>query len=83
MSDGAFRKITYTVELLTDDDVIAFDQMSLDEINYQITEGHCVGVYHMTEAKPLTGPEMVQALYEFGSDPSFFQLDDAGNVVED
>ena len=59
------------------------DWDDLGALNYDITDGHCVGGFEITEEKELTGKEAADALIALGSDPGFFQLNDAGEDCED
>jgi hypothetical protein len=59
-----------------------YDPDSLEDLSYDITEGDCVGNFLMGKSKELTGKQMADKLYELGSEPAFFQLDDDGNSTK-
>ena len=56
---------------------------SLKDIDYETMEGHSVGRFGDTTEEKLTPPQMAKALIDFGSEPSFFQLDESGNTLEE
>ena len=59
------------------------DGQSLEDIDYEITEGNNSGVVSMVKHnQELSGKEMSKKLKEQGSDPEFFHLDDDGEEVE-
>lgn len=73
-----FRKLTFTVELLVNNDDIDADELTLRDMAYEMTEGGAVGRVSLKSDTTITKKKMVAALYEFGSDPSFFYLADDG-----
>jgi hypothetical protein len=77
-----FYKTRIIVEVLSEDTPLS-DGMTLSEIDYAITEGDCVGVHSIESVTELTGKEVADELYAFGSTPDFFMLDDNGNLTEE
>lgn len=76
-----FYKTTFTIEVLSEEPL--GDELTLSQIDYAITEGPCVGFTLLNRQEELTSKQMADALYEAGSDPGFFQLDDDGNEKGD
>jgi hypothetical protein len=76
-----FFKTIVTFEVLSDEP-IPYD-VSLDDIVEEAREGRYVGRMGARKEVPLTGFGMARALEDFGSDPSFFELDDEGNHSEE
>jgi hypothetical protein len=80
----AKKKIIYKsvlrVEILSEEPLP--DSVSLDTVNYQITDGDWSGAldweWHNAE---LHGAEGAKALMNQGSDPEFFQMDEDGNEI--
>jgi hypothetical protein len=56
---------------------------SLDDLNYQITDGDCSGVVKQGKAKVLKGKAAVKAVKSQASDTDFFRMDDKGNELDD
>jgi hypothetical protein len=82
MSNRKFYKHSVTVVFLAEDSPLDFE--TLGDINYAITDGPCVGLFPTDEScVEVTGKEAAELLSEFGSEPSFFNLDDEGNDVDD
>ena len=75
-----FYKTTFTVEVLSE---LPLGDLGLEDIQYEITEGHCSGVTTTSEVKELSGPEMAKELLAQGSDPEFFDLDADGKDFRD
>jgi hypothetical protein len=65
-----FYKTVISIEILSDE--LYPDCVTLEQINYDITEGHCSGRL-LTEVhnEELTKEQMAEALIAQGSDPSF------------
>ncbi len=76
-----FYKTAFTIEVLSEDEF--GECLTLSQIAWAIDEGPCVGRMSCAEATEISPKLMAYTLHEFGSDPSFFMLDDAGNKVED
>lgn len=80
MSDRKFYKTIVTFVVLSEEPI---EGMDLGAISYESDNGDIVRgdlEYDTTEISGITAAEM---LYEVGSDPGFFQLDDNGNDSED
>lgn len=52
--------------------------LPLKDVAYMIDEGDCVGQVTQAESKEMTPKNMARALYRYGSEPGFFQLNDDG-----
>lgn len=76
-----FYRTTYTFEVLSESPI--GDCVSLEGLAEACDTGDCVGRFGETVATELTGPEAVSALYEFGSEPGFFQLAESGRLLRD
>jgi hypothetical protein len=74
-----YRQV-FEIEVLSDDEPIDGD---LENIRYQITDGHCSGVIHETICETVTPERMAKLLIAQGSDPEFFGLNENGEEVED
>jgi hypothetical protein len=61
-------KTLYTIEVLSDEPL---GEVNLGELQYEITEGHCSGVFREKSRDELTEYEMAKALIRQGSDPEF------------
>jgi hypothetical protein len=70
-STGLFKSV-YRIEVLSDENWTSND---LENINYQITEGHSSGVVTLVASGELTAEEMSKELTAQGSDPEFFGLE--------
>lgn len=75
-----FFKTIVQIEILSEDEPYP-DGKSLQDINYDITDGHCSGVVKTIKSEQLTGADAAEALLSQGSDPYFFQLDNEGNEI--
>jgi len=74
-----FRSIIQ-IEIISDAPIP--DGMSLDDINYQITEGDYSGKIETTiDNQKLYGKTAVNAIINQGSDTDFFGIDDEGNEI--
>lgn len=72
-----FFKTTYTVEVLSEDTPAS--GIELRQLDYNITDGDCVGTCKDDGGVALTEKEMAAALYEAGSTPDFFQIENGEN----
>jgi len=70
----------FTICVLSEDVPLEVDDLS--DVDYEIDQGDCVGGTLEVEAAPLTAKETVDKLYEFGSEPGFFRLDEDGEDVD-
>lgn len=76
-----YYKTTFEVVVLSEEPITDID---LEDIPYLVNEGN--GVLHTfvaTDEKKLYGKEMAEQLYDAGSEPEFFNLDDNGEIVDD
>ena len=71
---------TFTIKILSEDKPL-YD-LNLEDMNYEVTEGHHVLHSMDCKAKNVSGKKMADLLYDCGSDPGFFQLNDKGEVDE-
>jgi hypothetical protein len=77
-----FYRTVMQVEILSEDEPYG-EGVSLEEINYAITEGHCSGVIKCESSLEVTPKQMASLLIAQGSDPEFMQLDKNGNIIKD
>lgn len=80
ISARKFYETTITIRVLSEE---PFEFNDLDDIHYAIDQGDCVGHVAEDGAKTLDAKETVALLYEFGSEPGFFQLTDDAQDVPD
>lgn len=73
-----YRTVFY-VEVLSQDNPTG--NLEIDGIAAAITGGDCSGDLKVVSVQEVTGPEMAELLVAQGSDPGFFQLDDAGRSI--
>jgi hypothetical protein len=73
MEKRTFYKTVVTIEILHEEPLSA--SMSLEDIEYLITEGHCSGEVSVGLAYEMTEDEMRAALISQGSDPEFFGIE--------
>lgn len=66
---GLYR-IVYKIEVLADSPIHQ-EPLSLKDIAYEITDGHCSGVFLDTEVEEVSKERMSELLIAQGSDPSF------------
>lgn len=78
MSNRKFYRTVYTVEVLSEEPV---GEMSLADLDYEITEGHSSGRFLSTENEEVDGKKMAELLKAQGTDPEFFQLNDEGEDI--
>lgn len=79
MSPRKFYKTVIEVVVLSER---PYGPKRLSDVAYDIMDGDCVGGWDATESKEIDGRAAADLLYEFGSEPGFFQLDDEGNDVD-
>jgi hypothetical protein len=79
MTKRKFYKTIITVEVLSEKPLQYSD---LSHVHYEITDGHCSGIYSNDSPKILNGKQTAKALLKQGSDPEFFCLDKNGNDSE-
>jgi hypothetical protein len=80
ISKRKFYKTIITIEVLSEE---PYNPDSVQEIDYDITDGDCSGKFDVVESIEVDAPTMAALLKSQGSDPEFFQLDDEGNDLED
>jgi len=77
-----FFKTIIQIEVLSEGQPV--DDLDLRQIAHEICDGDCVGASSLISKQELTGKECADELYELGSEPEFFGLDDDGNsTIED
>jgi hypothetical protein len=76
MSERKFYVTEVKIRVLSEDEPWEGD---LSDLSYDITEGHFVGYDFGTQISQVSAEEMALSLVEAGSDPGFFDLDEAGN----
>ena len=75
-----FFKTTITVTVLSENP-LGLVCNDLGELHYRITNGDCVGTIKDASHEQITGKQCADTLYELGSEPDFFRLDDEGNTI--
>jgi hypothetical protein len=76
-------KKTIKVEILSDYPFDEnFEEMSLSDIDYEITEGMWSGQIEEIDTTELEGHEAVNAIQNQGSSPDFFGMDEEGNELD-
>ena len=83
MTKRKFYKVTFTIELLCEDEARAHGDWDLDDIKYQMTEGECSGVIKPHAVEELDGLQVANALMDQGSDTEFFGLTQSGTDTEE
>ena len=76
----AFYRKTMRIEVLSEEPLGSC--LSLGQIDYAISEGDCVGRLTEVLEETVTPKQCANLLYEFGSEPGFFQLNDDGKTIE-
>lgn len=72
-----YYKTTITFTVLSEEPIPP--HADLQYIAVESMEGRYVGNFSAVEEAQLDGPAMAAALYEAGSEPSFFSLNDEGS----
>lgn len=80
-SSRTFHRTVYQVEVLSEEPLDP--DLSLEDIAYAITEGHCSGDYQCTVAEEVDGPAMAALLRKQRSDTEFFGLTHDGRDVDE
>lgn len=78
--ERTFHRQVYVVEVLSEEEL---PDMSLEDLAYEINEGHCSGQFLESFHQEVGGPCMAKLLQGQGSDPEFFQLTPEGDDTED
>lgn len=68
-SPRKFYRQVFEIEVLIDGEPL--QSPNLEEIRYQITEGHCSGVLVETACKEVTSREIASLLWAHDTDPDF------------
>jgi hypothetical protein len=77
-----FYRTVIQIEILSEDEPFG-DGKTLEEINDEITYGHCSGKITTETQEEMTAGRTALHLIAQGSDPAFFMLDKDGNNLED
>jgi hypothetical protein len=81
MSKRKFYRTVIQIEILSED---PYETNDLNTIEYDITEGRCSGnAKDIIRNEVKNGKEMADLLTAQGSAPEFFNLNDAGENVDD
>ena len=80
MTKRKFHKTILQVELLSEEPYVFTD---LEQVRYDMTEGHCSGVVKEKSREVLDGKQAARALKRQASDPGFFQLTDQGEDTDE
>jgi hypothetical protein len=75
-SKRKFYRTVFQYEVLSEEPIT--DSLSLEQINYECTEGDWSGHFLDTHSEELNGKAMADKLAEQGCDPEFFQLTENG-----
>jgi hypothetical protein len=71
---GKFYRQLFEVEVLSEGEPL--NNVSLQDIDYEITDGHCSGIVKETVREEVTPERMAQLLKAQGSDPEFLLGED-------
>jgi hypothetical protein len=75
-----YYKTVVKVEVLSESPIA---ELSLSELDYEITNGNWSGEVLYGSPKVLNGKEMAKALEKQGSAPEFFMIDENGEDVNE
>jgi len=81
MSEKKFYRSKVVVEIVSEEPLNP--EMSLSDIHYYIDQGDGCGLKQDMEVREINAKEAVSTLKEFGSEPSFFGLNDEGEDLDD
>lgn len=76
MTNRKFYKTIFQVEVLSEEPI---KELSLSDLDYEITEGDCSGRVSTLSENTINGACAANELLAQGSDPSFFGLTEDGN----
>lgn len=76
-----YYETTITVKVLSQEAPV--ETMSLEDIAHEIVNGDLVGSFGDTVVIELSPKEAAEMLYQYGSQPEFFNLDDEGNTLDE
>lgn len=80
-SKRKFCRTMFHIEVLSESPIE--EEIDLEGLHYAMTDGDCSGEVVRDPAVPIDGPTMAALLKKQGSDPSFFQLSEVGDDLED
>jgi len=80
MTNRKFHRTVLRVVILSEEPYKFHD---LEQVNHDITEGDCSGEVIQLSAKVLDGKQAARALRQQASDPSFFQLTNQGDDIDE
>jgi len=78
MAKKTLYKTTYTIEVLTEENV----NYDLSDLSDVITDGEASGHEFRTKTVKVVGKDAVKECKKHGTDPEFFQMDEEGNDIE-
>lgn len=79
MTKRKFHETIIEVRVLSEE---PFVLGSLEDMAFAIRDGDCVGSVEEKGRRELDGKQAADALYDVGSEPGFFMLDDGGDIIE-
>ncbi|MFA7219001.1 MAG: hypothetical protein WC119_00550 [Synergistaceae bacterium] len=82
MSKRKFYKTTIKISILSEEK-IDFHNMTLADIDHEITEGGSSGEVWTSPTSEIDAVQAVKGLSKMGSDPAFFRLTEDGEDCED
>lgn len=59
------------------------EHISLTDLEFEMNEGEYVGTMEVKKDQEVTGRKAAKMVMAMGSDPTFFGMNEFGNVVED
>ncbi len=74
-----FHRKVFQIEVLSDSPL---NDMSLEQINYAMSMGDCIGREVEVSDEEITSKQCAKLCYELGSEPEFFQLSDEGSPID-
>ena len=77
-----YYRYVFKFEVITDDPALEYEGLSLSDIDYICTYGHCSGAFLETEIKEITEQEVRNVLESQGSDSDFI-LDNSYQEVKE
>lgn len=81
MNTRKYYRTVIQLEVLSEEPI---GYKTMGDLDYEINEGHCSGVYKtITQDEIVSGKKMAELLIEQGSDTEFFMLDEDGNYIDD
>jgi hypothetical protein len=80
-SERKFYQTEYRITVLSEEPLD--DPISLEDIIYEISEGHCLGRVDRERAEEISSKRCAQQCEWAGSDAGFFELDEEGNDFDE